>query len=135
MSDYLVCEGCRVGRVKAIFRLPTIMRIGPFEKEAPAHWPTEHLAYVEWYMPLRASAEPDHLMYRVRKDNSPNPLAHVGIISLTEVRQSCMLFPYLPSFRRDGICIKDLNSHNVLDKCSTFLISNWSSHYAYQTIY
>ncbi|KAI1785254.1 hypothetical protein LXA43DRAFT_976331 [Ganoderma leucocontextum] len=49
-------QGTRIARVKVIFRLPKTTQAG----DAPPIWPTEPLAYVEWYTSLKSVAEPHH---------------------------------------------------------------------------
>ncbi|KAI1785454.1 hypothetical protein LXA43DRAFT_976229 [Ganoderma leucocontextum] len=49
-------RGTRIARVKVLFRLPNTMHVG----DAPSVWPTEPLAYVEWYTALKSVAEPHH---------------------------------------------------------------------------
>ncbi|KAH7902795.1 hypothetical protein BJ138DRAFT_1108232, partial [Hygrophoropsis aurantiaca] len=77
-------QGCQIGRLKVVFRLPKTLY---GYHEAPASWPKEPLAYVEWYSRLKPNAEADHLMYSVTNatplaDNtSPNQ-----IIPLSSIR-------------------------------------------------
>jgi hypothetical protein len=60
---------------------------------SPLFWPTEPLAYFEWYTAIKPTAEPNHNMYSTkplyRSDGSPAG----SIVPLTSIRQSCMLFP------------------------------------------
>ncbi|EPS93195.1 hypothetical protein FOMPIDRAFT_94087 [Fomitopsis schrenkii] len=63
-------QGTRIGRVKVIFKLPAMMyEHGSLNNmHAPEEWATQGpLAYVEWYTNLPASADPIHMMYKVRK--------------------------------------------------------------------
>ena len=89
--------GTRIGRVKAIFRLPD--KVAEFGSNrtmpAPEEW-AEHgpLAYVEWFAKLPACADPIHMMYEVRKmpphaDGKPPG----EVVSLSTIRQSCQLIP------------------------------------------
>ncbi|TFK45605.1 hypothetical protein OE88DRAFT_1740110 [Heliocybe sulcata] len=50
-------EGTRIGRIKAIFRLPKATSDG-----SRAPWKTEPLVYLEWYSPLKRVAGKNHLM-------------------------------------------------------------------------
>ena len=121
--------GTRIGRLRVIFKLPDKLFGGIIP--SPALWPKSPLAYVEWFTPLRPSAHPDHNMYAVRT----SPLSSEGrrpgaIVPLSSIRQSCML---TPAFGRQ--VDRDWTSDNVLDLCTSFLVNNWASKYAYQTIW
>lgn len=132
----LSIEGTRIGRVKVIFTLPTILdtRLGP--QEAPSIWPKTPLAYIEWYSKIPSTAsKANGNMYHIKRIE---PLTTIGparvpgtIIPISNIRQSCMLFPAFPKGEISG----DWKSDNILDKCPSFLINNWSSKYAYQTIW
>jgi hypothetical protein len=105
--------------------------LGP--RPLPSSWPNGPLAYVEWYSILSSAAHTHHgNMYFVKKVTA-NRQTHISgaIVSLSNIRQSCMLFPLFP----ENDVPQDWNSANVLDLCSTFLVNNWSSKYAYQTIW
>ena len=135
--------GTRIGRVKVIFQLPD--KVAEFGSNqimpAPEEW-AEHgpLAYVEWFAKLLACADPIHMMYEVRK----MPLHADGkppgeVVSLSTIRQSCQLIPRFPrptSVDSPPTTIpEDWHSHNVLDKASRFLLNNWATKYAYQTLW
>ncbi|EPS94098.1 hypothetical protein FOMPIDRAFT_1134931 [Fomitopsis schrenkii] len=132
----------RIGRVKVIFKLPdTIYEHGSLnDMHAPEEWATQGpLAYVEWYANLPASADPVHMMYEVRK----LPLRADGtpageIIPLSMIRQSCQLIPRFPKPKADRTTPtvpSDWTSDSVLDKAQKFLLNNWASKYAYQTLW
>ena len=134
--------GVRVGRVKVIFTLPqTIYAHGSLnEINAPAEWKGQGpLAYVEWYANLPASADPVHMMYEVRKlplrvDGTPAG----EIIPLSIIRQSCQLIPHFPRPTRGSTIStipSDWTSDSVLDKAQRFLLNNWATKYAYQTLW
>ena len=119
----------RVGRLKVIFTLPKVLR--NFHA-APAAWPSEHLAYVEWYK-ASPKAGSNHNMYMVNKPPLlPNGFQSGDIIPLKAIRQSCQLIPLTgPNIRWPRTWTTD----NVLDECSLFLLNNWTSKYAYQAIW
>ena len=108
--------------------------------QSPAEWAQQGpLAYVEWYAKLPPRPDPVHMMYEVRKaplhvDGSP-----VGaVVPLNLIRQSCQLIPSFPKPTTSDTpshIPRDWNSHNVLDKGSRFLLNNWASKYAYQTLW
>ena len=120
--------GTRIGRVKVIFRLPT--EINGFA--VPARWPTQPLAYVEWYSPLQKTLPQSnkHLMYKLKKGK---PGDRGIIIPITEIRQSCMLFPLFSEYKEEEI--ESWKAKTVLDSCNTFLVNNWSSKHCYNTIW
>jgi hypothetical protein len=117
--------------MRVIFTLPDKLdRHG----NMPSMYPKQPLAYVEWYSPLGPSANPkDGMMYKIKKaKTSDNKRVKGAIIPLSNIRQSCMLFPQFGL--ADGSPL-DWTSDNVLDKADTFYINNWSSKYNYHTIY
>ena len=97
---------------------------------APAVWPTGPLAYVQWYTPLKPAAHADHNMYDIRPQLRSDGSPAGTIISLSDIRQSCML---TPAYGRK--CDSTWTKDNVLDKASSFYVNNWSSLYAYKTLW
>jgi hypothetical protein len=70
-------------------------------------------------------------MYHIKKvTTSSNPVREGAILPLSQICQSCMLFPIFP---------KDVPSDwiptNVLDLDKSFLVNNWLSKYSYQGIW
>ncbi|CAA7267308.1 unnamed protein product [Cyclocybe aegerita] len=83
-------KGTRVGRLRVIFTLPQKFdtRLGP--RELPSYWPTEPLAYVEWYSPQAANASAANgMMYRIKK-LEPDTAGHIpgAVVPLSHIRQS-----------------------------------------------
>lgn len=123
----------RIGRLRVIFKLPTTFSL---LTPAPNNWPREPLAYVEWYN-LSNLPGKYHNMYTLSKpsilhSSSQLPVIQGDIVPLRTVRQSCQLIPSTTS----GLNWPSTwTSKNVLDSCSSFLLNNWSSKYAYQTLY
>lgn len=123
----LNCPGTRVGRVRVIFTLPEEVNSITGVRPAPSNWPKEPLVYIEWYSKLEKAANPRNgMMYLIKKDKE----VQGTILPLSNIRQSCMLFPTFPS---------SVPSHwkteNILDYASSFYINNWLSKYSYQTIW
>lgn len=130
----------RIGRIRVIFKLPTALSL---LTPAPISWPTEPLAYIEWY---RLSSRPGkyHNMYTVSKlapihisANFPS-VVQGDIVSIKTIRQSCQLIPIISDHDHDSsntLHKSNWTSKNILDNCSSFLLNNWSSKYAYQTLY
>ncbi|KAF9552906.1 hypothetical protein CPC08DRAFT_619481, partial [Agrocybe pediades] len=130
-------EGTRVGRVKVIFTLPDTLDtlLGP--KKRPSAWPrgkSEPLAYVEWYSSFAGAVEERHgNMYQVKRAINSKGDISGDIVSLSTIRQSCMLIPIFPPIKEK---VPDIwSTSTVLDEATSFLVNNWSSKYAYQTIW
>ncbi|KAG1745419.1 uncharacterized protein EDB91DRAFT_1021809, partial [Suillus paluster] len=69
-----------------LFKLPKQV-YGAFA--SPEYWPTEPLAYIQWYTPLKPAPEKDHLMYQVKKMPLRNGnMAPANIIPLSSIRQT-----------------------------------------------
>ncbi|EPS93773.1 hypothetical protein FOMPIDRAFT_1055679 [Fomitopsis schrenkii] len=63
-------QGTRIGRVKVIFRLLTLLNNPQTQQPlpAPANWASSGpLAYIKWYSKLGSQADPTHMMYTVQK--------------------------------------------------------------------
>ncbi|KAJ6605545.1 hypothetical protein DFH09DRAFT_897411 [Mycena vulgaris] len=60
-----------------------------------------------------------------------NGIRPASIIPLTDIRQTCQLFP---NFGRADVPPK-WTTHTVLDECNNFFVNNWASLYAYQSIW
>ncbi|KAH6871284.1 hypothetical protein BKA70DRAFT_1131091, partial [Coprinopsis sp. MPI-PUGE-AT-0042] len=121
----------RVGRVKVIFKLPTIIEQPGVRLAVPDSWPTKHLAYVEWYTRQGTSPNKTNGMYQISNAVDSNGRRSGAIVPLANIRQVCMLTPNFG----EGTVSRLWTSDTILDKCHTFWINNWSSKYAYQTLY
>ncbi|KAH9910186.1 uncharacterized protein B0H18DRAFT_896397, partial [Fomitopsis serialis] len=136
-------QGTRVGRLRVIFQLPKTIRdpTTNLDMEAPEEWAQEGpLAYVEWYGKLGSTANPVHMMYDVNKLPLPsNGKPQGDVVPLSSIRQSCQLIPRFPSPSSSDSLERsvpdDWKSDTVLDCASKFVLNNWSSKYAYQTIW
>ncbi len=123
--------GTRIGRVRVIFSIPDVLDTSQGPRQWPNTWSNGPLAFVEWYSPIPSSAQDNHgLMYQIKKIKTSQGRTPGAIIPLSNIRQVCMLFPIFDSNRS-----KKWRTENVLDNASSFLVSNWSSKYAYQTIW
>ena len=131
--------GMKVRRLRVIFKLPEVM--SHLQLINVPSWPKDPLAYVEWYQ-LSRSPGKHHNMYSVassnpelRRELKNSRVFQVtpgAVIPLKAIKQSCQLIP-LECIGDDWPT--DWVSTAVLDQCSTFLLNNWSSKYAYQTIW
>lgn len=123
--------GTRIGRVRVIFRLPEFIQQPGHSIPLPAYLPYNPLVYVEWYTRQGTAPNPTHGMYTISRAFDANGRPQGSVIPLSSIRQSCMLIPLFPK-PNGGL---DWMAENVLDKAEKFMINNWSSKYAYQTIY
>ena len=87
----------------------------------------EHLAYVEWYTPLRDSPEPNHLMYEVSPQKDRDGSNMCSIILLANIRRSVHLFPKFGAFMPP-----EWSSSNVLDRCNTFFVNDFTDRHLYR---
>ncbi|KAK7020726.1 hypothetical protein VNI00_017626 [Paramarasmius palmivorus] len=127
-------RGTRIARVKVIFQLPSSLNFGGLGRySSPAFWPKEPLAYVEWFTAptLSVSDRKTHDMPRISKAVGTDGSQTWSIVPLSNIRQSCMLFPDFKRHSDSSV----LTSSTVLDMCSSFYLNNWSSLYAYKTLY
>ena len=133
---YLHVIGTRVGRVKVIFTLPkTIQRPGYIE-QAPKEWPTEPLAYIEWYRRQASIADKTHGMYKISASYDTQGRGQGSIISLSNIRQSCMLIPIFPKPQTpEAKKLENWTPDNVLDEATSFLINNFLDLYTFQTVW
>ncbi|KAF8157936.1 hypothetical protein B0H34DRAFT_435463 [Crassisporium funariophilum] len=128
-------QGTRVGRVRVIFTLPPTITEYGVSIPAPEAWPTAPLAFVEWYSTFSSTPLEQHgMMYNIKKiKNTQGTRCQGAIIPLTDIRQSCMLFPML---ERNSDNVPDAwTPDNTLDMASSFLLNNWLSKYSYQTLW
>ncbi|KAF8145351.1 hypothetical protein K438DRAFT_1630258 [Mycena galopus ATCC 62051] len=121
--------GTRIGRVKVLFRLPEKLDTG---MPAPPNWPKTCLAYVEWFSAFKPKHENNHNMYSISvPPRRANGFRQASIIPLTDIRQTCQLFP---NFGRNDVP-DEWTTDTVLDMCPNFFVNNWASLYAYQSIW
>ena len=128
--------GTRIGQVKVIFTLPKVIQGPGFQIPTPAQWPKSPLAYVEWFTRQGPVANKTHGMYQISKAYDSQKRQQGSVILLSDIRQSCMLFPIFPkSMAPSDSDYMEWKPDNVLDLAKTFLISNWLSKYSYQTLW
>lgn len=98
---------------------------------APSTWPSEPLTYIEWFAKLKTDPEPHHGMYLIT-NSIPLADGHPpgAIVKLSSICQSCHLIPDFSN----GV-LTEWSTDTVLDKCKRFYLNNFSSKYAYQTIW
>ncbi|KAJ3963605.1 hypothetical protein EV361DRAFT_986154, partial [Lentinula raphanica] len=129
LAQSTAVQGCRVARLRVIFRLPHSIDRDDFEVNTTSKWPQEPLGYVTWYTRFKPAPDQATGMYRVEPAMASNGMPLGAIIPLSNIRQSCMLVPGKTSWDASW------NSENVLDECSSFFVNNLHTKYTYQTIY
>ncbi|KAI0043845.1 hypothetical protein FA95DRAFT_1497959 [Auriscalpium vulgare] len=119
--------GYQVAQVRAIFSLPIKARAAAF----PGNYGGPvHLAYVEWFTPFTAAAEPHHQMYRVARKYRAGLRRHASVIPVKDIHRSVHLIPrFGPQVPRHW------TSANVLDKCRIFYVSSFVDKHTYITVY
>ncbi|KAJ7310160.1 hypothetical protein DFH08DRAFT_757211 [Mycena albidolilacea] len=60
-----------------------------------------------------------------------NGFANTSIVHLTDIQQTCQLFP---KFGRADVD-RDWMTDTILDQCTAFYLNNWGSMYAYKSIW
>ena len=87
----------------------------------------KHLAYIEWYSPLPDSPERNHLLYKVSPLKNADGTHVCSVIPLANVRRSVHLFPKFGAFAP-----QDWTSTNVLDRCNTFFVNDFTDRHMYR---
>ena len=101
----------QVAQVRVIFALPDN--------------PNERLAYVEWFGKFSAPV-PHHGMLKLNRQLSNNTDRIVSIVPISSIRRSVHLFP------KFGLKVpEDWTSANVLEKCTTFYLNQFSDRNLY----
>lgn len=116
--------GHRIAQVRIVFQIPQryIKEVFPSTDAPPTH-----LAYVEWFTPLRAMPEPKHLMYKVSKMISQERRC-TGIIPVTSILRSVHLIPcFGPATQQEW------STFNVLEQCHTFYVNPFTDIRSYLT--
>ena len=78
-----------------------------------------HLVYVEWFLPIPSTPEPNHQMYKVSR-LIHNGWRRASIIPVDLIISSIHLFP------RFGYHTQEWNTYSVLELCHTFYINQFS---------
>ena len=88
---------------------------------------------MEWYTHQGPELEADkvHGMYHISRATDSQGRRQGAVIPLSNIRQSCMLFPVFKGNREEANWQPD----NVLDGTDAFLINNFLNKYSYQTIW
>ncbi|KAF8256630.1 hypothetical protein EI94DRAFT_1764485 [Lactarius quietus] len=114
----------RIAQVRVVFEIPNKSIHEVFPSSDIALMPPEHLAYVEWFLPIPINLGPHHLLYKVHR------LVHHGrwrasIIPVKSILRSVHLFP---TFGKQS---QRWRSFTVLNLCNTFYINPFSDRDSY----
>lgn len=134
-ADTVEVTGTRVGQVKVIFTLPTTLVFPGSVRSAPKEWPTEPLAYVEWFTRFGPKADKNTGMYKVSRAFDSQNRRLGAVIPLSSIRQACMLCPVYGSQKEKEWGQREWTPTNILNKATNFYLNNFHSKYAYQTLY
>jgi hypothetical protein len=125
ISKAYCLQGYRIGRVKVIFSIP--------EKHHAAMFPPhsvipEHLAYIEWYSAFN-DRDPNHGLYKVTmlKDRDLGKIC--SIVPVANIQRSAHLFPQFGPQAPE-----EWSNSNVLDRCDTFYVNEFSDRHFYRII-
>ena len=121
-------EGYRVGRVRVVFTIPERFRNAFFGQLPEGTSIPEHLAYIEWFSPLRQHREANHKLFSVSamRDEQGTHL-HASIIPVTDIRRSVLLFP-----KFGGPAPVGWTSSTVLDVCRNFFVDDFTDRHMYR---
>ena len=118
------CIGHRIAQVRVVFEIPSRVNCDVFPSSDIT--PPEHLAYVEWFLPIPVTPGLNHLLYKV------NRLMHHGqqcasIIPVKFILCSVHLFPVF------GQHTQEWNTFTALELCNAFYINPFSNQDNYMT--
>ncbi|KAH9049564.1 hypothetical protein EDB84DRAFT_1585594 [Lactarius hengduanensis] len=114
----VLVQGHRIAQLRVVFQLPKRV-IGDLFPSPNTSVPT-HFAYVEWFSPLSATRDINHLMYKVTR-LMHGGRRHAAVIPVQSIIGSVHL---LPQF--GPITPPDWNCFTVLDRCSSFYVNPFS---------
>jgi len=97
------------------------------------------LAYVEWFTRQAVTPNKNHGMYQISRAYDSQGRIQGSVIPLSNIRQSCMLFPIFPKSQTGTASsahpFEDWTPENTLDRANRFLVNNFLHKYAYQTVW
>ncbi|KAI0037300.1 hypothetical protein FA95DRAFT_1507106, partial [Auriscalpium vulgare] len=120
--------GLRVGRIRVIFCIPPDIELA-FRKAHGLLQPIGTLVYIEWFTRFDGK-DINTNMYPISKlsDRSTGPRA--SVLSVSALRRGVQLVP-----KFDHRANRTWTAQNVLDKCDSFFVNNFTDHHAYQSIW
>ncbi|KAH9939740.1 uncharacterized protein BXZ73DRAFT_43384 [Epithele typhae] len=117
----LTLHDCRAAQVRVIFTLPPhLERLRPSRRESDTH-----LAYIEWFTPFTAQADPTNGLYRIARAYE-NRVRKAAIVPVSWVVRSCHLIPVWGP-RAD----RRWTSDTVLEFCDDWYLNMFSDHAMY----
>ncbi|KZV99339.1 hypothetical protein EXIGLDRAFT_592623, partial [Exidia glandulosa HHB12029] len=103
--------GIRVGRLRAIFKVPAQLEHALFGQDPP-----DHLAYVEWFTKIPAQPNRINGMFPLKRSLRPDGVVEREIVEVLDIRRACQLFP---AFGRARVNRK-LTPSTILDAYESF---------------
>ncbi|KAF8494898.1 hypothetical protein F5888DRAFT_1795019 [Russula emetica] len=118
-------KGRQIAQVRTVFEIPRnkIDNVFPSTNARPS----THLAYVEWFSPVPAVCEPQHLMFKVSRSIQGGRRS-ASIIPVDSIVRSVHLIPQFGS-----VTPHDWNAYNILDNCQSFYINPFIDLHSYIT--
>ncbi|EJD33325.1 hypothetical protein AURDEDRAFT_77066 [Auricularia subglabra TFB-10046 SS5] len=117
--------GIRIGRLRAIFKVPKHYEAALFGCDPPGH-----LGYVEWFTKIPAMPNDVNGMFPVQQSYRSGGEREAEVIEIIDIRRACQLCPV---FGRDPVD-RRLKSHTILDGYRSFYLNNRSDKDAYRSI-
>ena len=114
-----------VVHIKVIFSIPKCFHAHLFN---PGIDVPNHLAYVEWYSPWDRQ-DLNHKMFKITSLKDSEGTRICSIIPLTDVQWSVHLIPCF-----GPVAPASWMSGNVLDKCNTFFLNDFTDRHWFQHI-
>lgn len=115
-----------MAQVRVVFQIPNKAQAELFPRVDAASRP-RHLAYVEWFAPFGAGANPhpDHALYRVARSVRQGARL-ASVIAVDDIERSCHLFPEF-----GPVAPRLWTSDNVLEECPSFYLNTFVDRYTY----
>ncbi|KAF5350938.1 hypothetical protein D9757_014387 [Collybiopsis confluens] len=118
-AESTAVEGCRAGRLRVIFRLPSVVYRHGFPIPAPDIWPKVPLAYVSWYSRFKRAPDTATGMYRIEpalnSQHQPQVDATFSSLPPTDLRLERPI-PGKRSQNRPFLFLLELSPRNALSE-------------------
>ncbi|KAN0128065.1 hypothetical protein V8E53_014102, partial [Lactarius tabidus] len=111
-------NGHQIAQVRVVFKIPSKAMHNIFPSSDVT--PPDHLAYVEWVLPIPVHPGPNHLLYKVNR-LVHHGRQHASIIPVKSILRSVHLFPVLGQHTPP-----EWNMFTVLESCNAFYINPFS---------
>lgn len=125
INSQLNSPGHRVAQVRVVFRIK--------EKATKFMFPNlevpKHLAYVQWFSKFPQEPDDNYGMYKITKTMKNNKRL-ASIIPVSDISRSVHLYPmWGPTVPREW------TSHDVLERCNSFYVSDFLDRHTHITLY